>query len=89
MGLELNQFTSIPNTIGMMSELRILNIDRNNLQGTIPAELDRLRNLKYLNLVQNPDLRGGLGALCEFNMISLGADCDRVDCPCCTSCHRY
>ena len=91
MGLESNRFSGeIPAEMGNMRDLTILNMDRNRLRGEIPQSFSQLSNLKFLNLVFNDGLFGRLpDALCQFNLVNLGVDCDNVDCPCCNSCNYY
>ncbi|XP_071722091.1 receptor-like protein 48 [Rutidosis leptorrhynchoides] len=43
----------IPNIIGELKEVRILNLSHNALSGTIPASLGRLENLESLDLSRN------------------------------------
>ena len=44
---------TIPTENGLLTSLKILNIENNNLIGTFPTELCQLTNLKYLNLGRN------------------------------------
>lgn len=88
-GMERNQFTStIPTEWGKMVEARLLNLDRNQLTGTVPPNLWRMTLLRGLNLSFNTNLSGAIPIpFCEQRLAYLQADCDNVDCPCCTTCN--
>lgn len=87
-GLERNQISgTIPNDFGNMAEARLLNLDRNRLSGTVPSSLWRMTLLRGLNLSYNHDLVGTIPyPLCEQRLSYLQADCENVECPCCTTC---
>eukprot|EP00526_Cylindrotheca_closterium_P006312 CAMPEP_0113634990 /NCGR_PEP_ID=MMETSP0017_2-20120614/18228_1 /TAXON_ID=2856 /ORGANISM="Cylindrotheca closterium" /LENGTH=591 /DNA_ID=CAMNT_0000545729 /DNA_START=155 /DNA_END=1930 /DNA_ORIENTATION=+ /assembly_acc=CAM_ASM_000147 len=88
-GLERNQFRStIPTEWGNMVEARLLNLDRNQLTGTVPYSLWHMTLLRGLNLSFNSGLVGTIPyPLCEQRLNYLEANCENVDCPCCTTCH--
>ncbi|CAJ1963827.1 unnamed protein product [Cylindrotheca closterium] len=90
-GLERNRFSStIPNEWGKMVEARLLNLDRNQLSGTVPSSLWHMTLLRGMNLSFNPNLDGFIPyPLCEQRLAYLQADCENVDCPCCTTCNYY
>lgn len=90
-GLERNRISgTIPTEFGNMVEARLLNLDWNQLTGTVPANLWRMTLLRGLNLGFNNDLVGTIPfPLCEQRLGYLEADCDNVECPCCTTCNRY
>jgi hypothetical protein len=73
-----------------MAELRLLNIDWNELSGPIPTNLNRLTLLEGLNLSFNR-LQGTVpDGICQIpvqQLEYLEADCADVQCPCCTICH--
>ncbi|CAJ1965994.1 unnamed protein product [Cylindrotheca closterium] len=90
-GLEWNQFTEIPSELGNMVETRILNMDHNAFAtGGVPTTLGQLSNLKQLNLIFNSGLVGTMPVeVCNLKMDVLQADCDKLDCDCCTFCNYY
>jgi len=51
--LELNQFTSLPTTIGNLVNLNVLSLFENKLQGPIPSEVGNLAKLESLLLRSN------------------------------------
>eukprot|EP00760_Papus_ankaliazontas_P036093 PhM_4_TR818/c0_g2_i1/m.62942 len=53
-----NQLTSIPNCVGNMSKLSILDVSSNAIEGTIPANLCKATELTILQLQLNPSLSG-------------------------------
>jgi len=87
-GLERNSISgTIPTELGKMVEARLLNLDRNELSGTVPTSLWRMTLLRGLNLSFNNDLVGTIPyPLCEQRLNYLQADCDNVECSCCTTC---
>jgi Leucine-rich repeat (LRR) protein len=66
---------SIPNSIGLLVQLTVLDLSRNSFTGTIPGTIDDLRLLEALYLFQNPELTKGwipdlrsLSNLVEFSL---------------------
>jgi len=90
-GLERNQLTSkIPTEIGNMVETRLLYLDRNQFTGSLPQSLERMTLLRGMNLSFNSQLVGRIpNLLCAQHPSYLQADCDNIDCPCCTTCHYH
>merc|ERR1711935_109567 len=90
-GPERNQFTGIiPTESGNMVEARLLNLDRNQISGSLPQSLEKMTLLRGLNLSFNRDLVGRIpDLLCNQHLSYLQADCDNIDCPCCTTCHYH
>lgn len=62
-------------------------MEKNNLEGPVPAEIQNLENLSVVVLAEN-DLSGVIPeAVCESgNLNVLTADCHKVECECCTEC---
>jgi Leucine-rich repeat (LRR) protein len=91
--LFLNSFTgTIPSALGGLTSLRTLNFRGNGLTGTIPSSLTTLTALTALYLYDN-QITGPV-PFCDnvtsrqllWSIQELVADCDKVDCPCCTHC---
>jgi hypothetical protein len=94
--LQSSQLTgTIPSALGDLSKLTGLYLDRNQLTGTIPPSLgSSLTNLVGLWIYNNA-LTGSV-PFCQDNATSrfasfglytgLHADCDQLDCSCCTRC---
>lgn len=60
--LELPQYNlrgMLPSSLGNLSDITLLNLDRNAITGTIPLTLTHLANLRWLNLFDN-ELTGKL-----------------------------
>ena len=78
----------IPPDLSGMSALQRLYAHNNKLTGTIPDSLSTLPNLKGVSFHHN-SLHGSMPhSLCPFSsgIEELTADCDDVECECCTSC---
>jgi Leucine-rich repeat (LRR) protein len=81
---------SLPSTLGLLSQLRNLLIHNNLLTGAIPTELGQLSSLGWVTMEDNlftgtaEPLCAPLQELSEFFILS--ADCEEIDCPCCTKC---
>lgn len=58
--LQENGFDSVPESIGNLKNLKILQLDSNNLKGEIPPAIGNLQNLTYLGLKEN-GLKGSFG----------------------------
>jgi hypothetical protein len=70
--------------------LRILSLWNNFLNGTLPVSLGELENLQALELDGN-DFEGDVPAVvCDLQNTGIlgfvSADCDEVNCPCCSFC---
>lgn len=79
---------SLPASIGNMAMAKNIWLQNNELQGSIPEALGSLINLKRLELHGNK-LEGSIPEVtCNrtAHIRSLSADCDLVDCSCCTCC---
>ncbi|KAH0899035.1 hypothetical protein HID58_048603 [Brassica napus] len=70
-----NRFSGkIPESIGYLTGLRLLNISDNSLTGEIPQDIGKLKDLQELELARNqltgriPDSIGDLGALNKINL---------------------
>ena len=57
LSLQGNRLTGIPPEIGKMSNLEVLNVSDNNLEGSIPPELGNLENLNVL-ILENNEITG-------------------------------
>jgi hypothetical protein len=87
--LEGNQFVgTIPTEFANLTGLEYMSFESNRLYGSIPTELGRLPVLSSLTVHRN-QLTGVMPLqLCpsgEF-MTTLTADCEEVQCECCTEC---
>jgi hypothetical protein len=89
--LSTNAFkATIPSSLGRLTKLNDLWLDVNSLTGTIPTSLGALTKLTYLTL-HNNRLRGSV-PFCNDDGSATGffefltADCNEVNCPCCTHC---
>lgn len=83
---------TIPTEIGLLSNLQRLWLYKNELTGTVPTELENLSSLELLKLEDN-DLEGSIPhKVCKiidhssYAKSAVAADCDKVDCECCTEC---
>jgi len=79
----------IPPSLGKLPNLIRLDVGRNVLQGTIPSELSQINSLTEF-MFDNNRLTGSVNeTFCRRSLGDLDvlqADCDEVECPCCTSC---
>lgn len=78
---------NIPTALGLLNGLRGLSVSDNpGLVGQIPTEVTNLSNLES-GYFYNTGLTGTM-PFCEMNKLfsEMIADCNEVDCPCCTSC---
>lgn len=83
---------TIPTEVGLLTNLQRLWLYKNDLTGMVPTELENLTNLELLKLEQN-DLEGSIPSkVCKavdhssYAKSAVAADCDKVDCECCTEC---
>lgn len=86
--LDENNFSgNIPTEFGSMTSLELVDLFGNSLKGTIPTELGGLPRLANLTVSDN-SLSGTMpDELCsQADAIYIAADCDEVDCPCCSEC---
>jgi len=81
---------TIPTTFGKLSSLSQLLISYNLMTGTIPSEIRQMSSLKEFYLEFNLFTESTNGSICDllsgFQILALYADCDELECPCCTSC---
>jgi len=77
----------VPAEIRIFKELTRLDLSSNFMSGQIPSELADLHNLATLLLNDNL-LEGELpnGLCVDLFPFKVTADCNRVDCPCCSNC---
>lgn len=95
LSLSRNQFTGpIPTELGHLTNIMYLQLDSNRLSGAIPTAISQLSRLQRAFFHNNPNLIGPM-PVCEhfpdtgFSNTTetiLAADCDHVDCPCCSMC---
>jgi len=84
----------IPSELGSLSDLEYLDLQKNDLMGSIPTSFQNLRVLDYLYLSDNAmmgDLDPGLcGRTLAAPWKALEADCvdSLLTCSCCTLCCR-
>lgn len=73
----------IPQSLGDLVDLEILDLQGNILTGAIPDSLTNLASLDRF-LIQGNDITGEVPTgVCELDLIAMEADCDLV-CACCT-----
>jgi len=68
----------------------ILNLQGNNFTGTIPTELEQLRQLEKLYLNENSLAGNVTDEFCDevgYNMLYFEVDCGNISCECCTNCN--
>jgi len=66
-----NNFTgSIPNTMGLVTSLEIIQLENNKLNGSIPTSITNLTSLYVLNLANN-NLTGKIPDLSAFGQLNL------------------
>jgi len=78
----------IPSELGELDSLESLDLEGTGINGTIPIELGNLPMLTEFR-VPRTSLTGSMPAgLCtnSSDAMILVADCDEIDCPCCTVC---
>jgi len=81
---------TIPTTLGLLTNMEWMDVFDNQLTGTIPSELGRLSMLTYFPFHTNKFTGSVNEVFCgraEF-FDQLEADCDEVECPCCTYCYN-
>ena len=71
-------------------DLQVIDLYANQLSGTIPTELGRLKKLQYLDLHDNNLVGRVPQEVCNLKIKEFITDClgpkPEVDCPCCTVC---
>ena len=89
---------TLPGIFGSLVNLTYLDVSDNLLTGTVPSvELSQSTSLEILSLAFNSRLTGSMEQVCGGEgavaaeaavptLEILEADCDQVDCPCCTTC---
>ena len=82
-----NQLTgTLPSTLGQMDRLAGLSVYGNQFTGVLPNTLGDLDSLQLLYADSN-DLRGPFPTdLCLLNLQQFWADCEEIQCVCCTTC---
>lgn len=83
---------TIPSALGNLASMQQMWLYSNDLTGTIPSTLGQLENMQILQ-VEGNQLSGSMPtevcantAFPTMIIETLGADCDLVNCPCCTCC---
>jgi len=77
---------TIPSEIGLLTGMVQMWLHENQLTGKIPMSIADLPDLKILHLEGN-HLEGIIPrGMCRYTIESLGSDCLKVDCACCTCC---
>jgi len=80
---------TLPTTLGQLPKLIYLDVSLNGFHGTIPSELGPMSSLISASFQDNI-LDGSVEeSLRARPWSSLGADCEDVNCPCCTLCCSY
>jgi len=90
--LSINDLTgTIPTTLGQLTNLEVFHLVANKLTGTIPTELGQISSLSLFSFFENM-LYGSVHEIfCGSTGVipALEADCEEVDCPCCTYCCQF
>jgi hypothetical protein len=85
---------SIPSEIGLLTNMRKIWLSGNSITGRVPTEIGRLKKLEVLEVYDN-GLQGIMPSpVCNLvvpstnggNLTTLVADCEVLNCTCCTSC---
>ena len=86
--LELNDMSgTVPSEMGRLVLLESLKLRSNSFTGSLPSELDQLSSLRHLDVAENSLLGWINEEVCGLPGLSrVAADCEEVDCPCCTVC---
>ena len=89
--LSTNDLTgSLPSEVGLLNNLRLLALNNNHMTGILPSEIGLTSSLQNLWLDSNSFtgiMPNGVCVLVDSNvLLALYADCDEIDCPCCTHC---
>lgn len=82
---------TLPTEVGRLSNLQQLWLSGNSLTGSVPTELGLLRRLGLLQVEDNAMIGDMPSEVCSnygflLPLKVIGADCDEMDCPCCTCC---
>jgi len=85
--LGANQLTgTIPSEMARMTSLAGLSLYANYISGSVPEDFSRLFNLELIYIDGNY-LTGSVdNNLCQLQLREFWADCDRIECSCCTTC---
>ena len=87
--LDNNLFSGIiPEELGNLDDLIILDLHSNALIGSIPEELGNLSQLRLLD-ISNNTLTGSVvfgSNICRIEGLDFIVDCNQVYCECCSNC---
>ncbi|GAX18808.1 hypothetical protein FisN_26Hh109 [Fistulifera solaris] len=84
--LDRNELSGrIPAGLGRLNNLLVLNLEENNLSGSLPARMENMQ-LLHFRFYSN-DLTGSIFDSWCSRGIKLEADCNEIDCPCCSACY--
>jgi topoisomerase-4 subunit A len=75
----------IPAGLGKLNNLLVLNLEENSLTGPLPARMENMQ-LLHFRFYSN-DLTGSIFDSWCIRGIKLEADCNEIDCPCCSACY--
>ncbi|KAL7451305.1 hypothetical protein ACHAWC_003131 [Mediolabrus comicus] len=85
--LNNNKLTgTISPKIKQLKTLTFFQIDHNGMEGEIPKEMGDLKRLSIFTLTENNFIGVMPAEVCDNGLETLIADCEKVDCPCCTDC---
>ena len=76
----------IPPSLGNALSLQRINLVGTSINGPVPSELGNLIQLEDLQLAKTRVTGSMPTAICALGLQELWADCDKVECPCCTYC---
>jgi hypothetical protein len=87
LSMSTNRITgTLPTNIGLLSDLRFLGVST-AMTGALPTELGLLSSLQEAELHRTSFTGSVNETLCNISSLSvLWADCEEVECPCCTYC---
>jgi hypothetical protein len=78
---------TLSTSIGLLSDLTVFGIMLNQMTGSLPSELGQLSSLYAISVFGNSFTGSFNDTICLLSGLYLvEADCEEVECPCCTTC---
>ena len=78
---------TLPSSFEQLTDLTTLDVMDNLLTGTWPSHLSQLSAMEELSVSLNVLMGSMDDDLCLLtSLMHVGADCEEIDCPCCTMC---
>ena len=85
--LDRNMFLNpIPGSLGRLRNLKVLNLEENALTGSLPAQMEDML-LLHFRFYSNGLTGSIFESWCLRGNIKLEADCNEINCPCCSTCY--